>query len=325
MQKKKIVPFTLLLLYLIMMIPLLAGNALAGERFDFAKTREFIKEMEGRPDFPVSTVLAYDYVYSLRTIGETIQPDRKKSIIAYLRGIQQKDGGFAADRTAKAGSALFTDIALETLAYLDSPGALNTQAAKKFILSLKNRDGGFGFSAASRESTIATTYYAVKVLASLNALSAVDKEKAVQFIKTFERNDTGGFGYVKGQGASNAKTTYMAVYTLNSVRMLDAATTKNALRFLETTPCGKKSSKKEIPELNEVSYAVQTAKLLKSGDSMDQERIMTFLNRLYISVNGGFGPIEGYGSTPDSTTTALRILAETGTLKTAVPGLLGMR
>lgn len=35
----------------------------------------------------------------------------------------------------------------------------------------------------------------------------------------------------------------------------------------------------------------------------------------YIEVNGGFGPLEGYGSTPDSTTAALRILAETGKLK----------
>ncbi len=317
--------FTLFVLLFIFTVLLLTGNASAGEKFDFTKTRDFIKEMEGRPDFPVSTVLAYDYVYSLRTIGETIQPDRKRSVIAYLRGVQQKDGGFAADRTGKAGSSLFTDIALETLAYLESPRELNTEAAKNFILSLKNRDGGFGFSAASRESTIATTYYAVKVLVALNALSLQDTTKTAQFIKAFERNDTGGFGYVKGQGASNAKTTYMAVYTLKSMQQLDEMTAKNTLRFLESTPCGKRSSKKEMPELGEVSYAVQTAKLLKSKDSMDRARIMSFLNRLYIPLNGGFGPIEGYGSTPDSTTTALRILAETGTIKAGGPGLIGMR
>src|SRR5574337_293389 len=315
----------LTLLLLLFMIPLVSAGAFAAEKFDFNKTREFVKEMEGRPDFPVSTVLAYDYVYSLSALGETIHPDRKKSIIAYLQARQQKDGGFAADKTGKAGSALFTDIALDTIAYLDSSGAVNANAVKKFLLSLKNRDGGFGFSAASRESTVATTYYAVKILDSINALSSVDKVKTARFIKSFEMKDTGGFKYVRGTGAPNAKTTFMAVYTLNAVTMLDEATRKNALGFLETTPCGKRSPKKEMPELNEVSYALQTAKLLKSEDSLDSERIMAFLGRLYIPVNGGFGPIEGYGSTPDSTTAALRILAETGKIKTVKPKLLVAR
>ena len=286
--------------------------------FEFKKTREFIKEMETRPDFPVSTGLAYDYVYSLRALGATIQPTRKKSIITYLQQTQQNEGGFAADKTNKVGSLLFTDIAIDTLAYLDSAGAPDTEKTKKFIIALKNPDGGFGFSSASRQSTIATTYYAVKILASLNALSSVDKAKTTGFIKGFERKDTGGFGYVKGKGSATAKTTYMALYTLNALGTLDEATRKNSLRFLEGAPCGKKSQKKEMPELNEVSYTLQAAKVLKSKDAIDVKRVADFLKRIYIPVNGGFGPLEGYGSTPDSTTTAVRILAEIGRIKAPV-------
>ncbi len=319
---RKISRFTsTLLLLLLAIVASFASDAFAMEKadaknFDFAKTREFFQDMESRPDFPVSTVLAYDYVYSLRALGETIEPARKKSIIKYLQEAQQKDGGFIGGKANNDASALFTDIALDTLAYLDNPGALDTEAAKKFILSLKNSDGGFGFCSASRESTMATTYFAVKILGSLNALSSVDKAKTASFIKGFERKETGGFGYMKGNGVAAAKITYMAVYALNELGMLDETTRKNSLRFLEATPCGTKSSNDDTPDLNELSYALQAAKVLTSKNAMDDKKVLTFLGKIYIPVNGGFGPLEGYGSTPDSTSTALRILVEIGKLKT---------
>jgi hypothetical protein len=323
MIMRKITTTALTLLLLI--APLFAANASAGEHFDFAKTREFIGEMEGRPDFPVSLILANDYACSLRALGEAIRPDREKSIVAYLQSIQQKDGSFAGDRIGRKGSALFTDIALGTLDCLDTSGSVKNDAAKKFILSLKNSDGGFGFSRASRESSLATTYYAVRILSSMSALSSVDKARTAQYIKKFERKNTGGFGSAQGPGVSTARDGYMAVYALYALDLLDDATRKNTVRFLETAAFGKQSFKKEMPELNEALFAIRTARLLNSEDSMDRARIMKLLNRLYIPVNGGFGPIEGYGSTPDSTATALRILAETGALKGDAPGSLGMR
>jgi prenyltransferase beta subunit len=286
--------------------------------FEFKKTKEFIREMETRPDFPVSVPLAYDYVYSLRAMGDTIQPARKKSIIEYLRWSQQDDGGFIGDKSNKTSSALFTDTALETLSYLERPGAAETEKAKKFVLSLKNPDGGFGFSSLSRESTLATTYYAVKILASAKSLGSVDKARTAGLIKGFEKKETGGFGYEKGKGNATAKATYMALYTLNALGMLDNATKNHSLRYLESLPCGKHGGK-ERTELNELAFAVQGAKLLKAKDAIDAKKVTAFLKAIYIPVNGGFAPLEGYGSTPDSTTTALRIFAETEKLKTPAP------
>ncbi len=60
---------------------------------------------------------------------------------------------------------------------------------------------------------------------------------------------------------------------------------------------------------------MQAAKVLTSKDALDGKKVLTFMGKIYISVNGGFGSLEGYGSTPDSTTTALRILVEIGKLK----------
>ncbi len=314
-----------LFLFFLITVPLFSGDVFGadkakGKEIDLSKTAAYIKEMENRPDFPVSIVLANDYVYSLKALGETIQPARKKSILAYLKGAQQKDGGFINTKADQSSTSLFTEIALETLAYLDSPGEMDIEAAKKFILSLKNPDGGFGFSAASRESTIATTYYAVKIFASLNALSSVDKAKTAEFMKGFERKDTGGFGYSKGTGIATAKATYMAVYPLSELGMLDTATRKNSIRFLEVTPCGIKSSKREMPDLNEVYYALAGAKVLKSKESMDVKRVMLFLSRLHFPENGSFGAAESYPPSPDATTTTLRILTETGKIKALLPG-----
>ncbi len=70
-----------------------------------------------------------------------------------------------------------------------------------------------------------------------------------------------------------------------------------------------------MPDLNEQLYAILALKELKAAGKIDKKFAMAFLKRIYIKVNGGFGPLEGYGSTPDSTTTGLRILAEIGKLK----------
>ncbi|HEY6872142.1 MAG TPA: hypothetical protein VI298_05360, partial [Geobacteraceae bacterium] len=107
--------------------------------------------------------------------------------------------------------------------------------------------------------------------------------------------------------------TYLAAFALNTLGALDDGTRKNAVRFLATTPYAGKS--KERPDLDEQLFAVRALKELKAANKIDRKEAMAFLNRIYIKVNGGFGPLEGYGSTPDSTATGLRILAELGKLK----------
>ena len=91
--------------------------------FDFAKTGAFMREMETRPDFPVSMVLANDYVYSLLALGDEISPARKSAVANYIKGAQQKNGGFVPDKATKSAALLYTNIALETLGYLNAMNA----------------------------------------------------------------------------------------------------------------------------------------------------------------------------------------------------------
>jgi prenyltransferase beta subunit len=305
---------------------LCAGSAFAKEKpgakgkgsdFDFAKTSAFMKEMEFRPDFPVAMVLANDYVYSLISLGQKIEPARKTTVISYLKNAQQKNGGFVSDKSNKSASLLNTDIAVETLGYLNAMTAVDIVRIKAFVASVKNTDGGFGFSQESKKSSLATTFYAVHTLKAIGGLDQVDKAKTAAYVKAFGKKE-GGFGSVKGTGVADARNTYMAVYVLNVLGALDAGTEKNAVQFLATTPyAGKKT--RELPELNEQLYAIMALKELKESSRIDKQEAVAFLKRIYIKVNGGFGPLAGYGSTPDSTTTALRILAEIGKLKAPIP------
>ena len=296
-----------------------AGSALAKEKkkpagdFDYAKTGAFMREMESRPDFPVAIVLANDYVYSLRALGSKIDTSHQNAIIALIKSLQQSNGGFVADKANKSASILYTDSALDTLGLLNATNSIDTARVKSFAASLKNPDGGFGFSPESKKSSLATTYFAVRVLKATGGLDLVDKAKTAAYVKEFEKKE-GGFGSVKGAGVADARNTYMAAYVLNTLGQLDDASRKNAVKFLGTTPYGG-SKAKAMPDLNEQLYAVRALKELKATDRIDRKYAMAFMNRLYIKVNGGFGPLEGYGSTPDSTATGLRILAELDKLK----------
>jgi len=205
---------------------------------------------------------------------------------------------------------------------LNAMNAVDTARVKSFAASLKNPDGGFGFSPESKKSTLATTYFAVRVLKATGGLDLVDKAKTAAYVKEFEKKE-GGFGSVKGAGVADARNTYMvadarntymAAYVLNTLGQLDDASRKNAVKFLGTTPYGGNRAK-AMPDLNEQLYAIRALKELKATDRIDRKYTMAFMNRLYIKVNGGFGPLEGYGSTPDSTATGLRVLAELDKLK----------
>jgi prenyltransferase beta subunit len=297
-----------------------AGSALAKEKakvkggdFDFTKTSAFMREMETRPDFPVAMVLANDYVYSLFALGAKIDAGRQHAVIACIQSLQQKDGGFVADKAIKSASILYTDSALETLGLLNVPKAIDAARVKMFVAGLKNPDGGFGFSQESKRSSLATTYFAVHVLKGINGLDLVDKAKTAAYVKGYEKKD-GGFGAVKGAGIADARNTYMAAYVLNTLGMLDNTSGKKAVKFLGTTPYGG-SKAKAMPDLNEQYFAIKALKELNAADKIDRKFATAFMKRLYIEVNGGFGPLEGYGSTPDSTATGLRVLAELDKLK----------
>ena len=141
----------------------------------------------------------------------------------------------------------------------------------------------------------------------------IEKAKTVEYVKGFEKKD-GGFGMKNGSGVASPQYTYMAAYILNTLGSLDTTTRNNAIKFIATTPYGG-SKPKDMPDLNEQLYAIRALKELKAPEKIDRKYAMAFMKRLYIKVNGGFGPLEGYGSTPDSTTVGLQVLAELDKLK----------
>lgn len=284
--------------------------------FDFKKTSAYNHELDARPDFPVSIGFARNYVYSVLALGEKIDPKNKEKILDFTRKIQRQDGGFSIDIVTKESNILYTDITLQALSYLGAINSIDVGKVKSYMSSLQKPDGGFSFDAKSKESSFQTTYLAVHVLSYINGLDIVDKAKTAAYIKGFERKGTGGYNYVKGTGAPSVTNTYMAVYTLKTLGMLDDKTKANAIKFLSSTPYVAKKSKYEITQtLEEEAYALRTLKMLGAENRINKERAVSFIKSFYIPVNGGFGPIHGYGTAPDPTYFGIQGLAELGVLK----------
>jgi prenyltransferase beta subunit len=289
-------------------------------QFDFKKTSQYFHDsFDKRPDFPVSIVQMNDYVYSLTALGEAIDAKLKKRMITFARKLQQPDGGFAVDTANNASSSLYTDYALETLAYLGSLGSIDIAKAKSYLSSLRQPDGGFSFDTRKKESALATTYYAVHALSLINGLTMIDKPKTAEFIKRFEKKDTGGFSYVKGTGISTAKDTYMAVYVLKTLAMIDDGIKKRSMKFLTSTPYVGNFKKTSVTlTLDEEAYTLSALRILESVSIVNKEKVVLFLKTFYVSDNGGFAAIEGFDSAPDPTCTAMRSLVELGMLKRPV-------
>lgn len=305
----------ILLLALLTLLCMGVTGALAKD-FDFKKTEAFVREIETRPDFPVVTVFARNYVYSIVSLGGKIDDKKKQAIESFIKSNQKIDGGFGNDKHDKESSILYTDYALGAFSLVNLPPSTDLARAKTFILSLRNADGGFAFSAKEKESSLVNTYMAIHSLGLLDSLSLVDAAKTAAFIKGFQLKD-GGFSYVKGTGVATAKHTYMAVYALKALGKLDDATRSTALKYLNSSPYGKESTSKadSLHMLEEMDATIDALKLLGAKDKIDKKKAQKILKQLYISVNGGFGPLPGYGSTPDSTFLGLHILTGMGSLK----------
>jgi prenyltransferase beta subunit len=284
--------------------------------FDFKKTSAYIHEMDTRPDFPVSVILARNYVYSVPAIGETIDPKLMQKTINFVKNLQRPDGGFSVDFPTSETSSQNTDFALEVLSYLGAVNAFDAGKVESYLSSLKNPDGGFSFNAKTKSSSLQATYDAVHALSYLNGLDIVDKTQTAAYIKGFEKKDTGGFNYVKGVGTPTVTSTYMAVFTLKALGMLDDKTKMNAIKFLSTTPYMGKKMKYDINQtLQEQAFAIITLKMLRAEKRINKAGAVEFIKGFYIPINGGFGPIHGYGSAPDPTYFGIQSLAELGVLK----------
>lgn len=285
--------------------------------FDFKKTSAYTHELlDTRPDFPVSLIFARNYVYSVLALGETINPALKQRTIDFIKGVQRSDGGFSIDTQAKDTTSQNTDVALEVLSCLGAINAVDAGKVKSYLKSLKEPDGGFRSDAKTKGSTLEATYNAMHALTYVNGLDIVDKAKTAAYIQGFEKRDTGGFNYVRGTGAPNVTNTYMAVFSLNALGMLDDKTKMNVLKFLNATPYTGKKMKYDMNQtLQEQAYAIKTMKMLGADKKINKAGVIEFVKSFYIPVNGGFGPIHGYGTAPDPTYYGIQTLAELGTLK----------
>lgn len=285
-------------------------------KFDFKKTSALTHEIDSRPDFPVSLLLARDYVYSVLALGETMDPKLKQKTIDYVKNLQRLDGGFSVDFPTPDTSSQNTDFALEVLSYLDAVNAVNTGKVKSYLSTLKEPDGGFRFDSKTKGSSFSATYNAVHALSYINGLDLVDKAKTAAYIKEFEKKDTGGFNYVKGTGPANVTNTYMAVFMLKAIGLLDDETKTKAIKYLMTTPyLGKPVVYTINHTLQDQTYVIITLKMLGAEKKINKAGVVEFIKGFYIEPNGGFSPIQGYGSAPDPTYFGIQGLAELGVLK----------
>jgi prenyltransferase beta subunit len=284
--------------------------------FDFKKTSAYTHELDERPDFPVSLIIARNYVYSVLALGEKMDPKLKQKTINFVKGLQRPDGGFSVDVPTSETSSQNTDFALEVLSYLGAVNVVDAGKVKSYLTLLKEPDGGFSFDAKKKGSSLQTTYSAVHALSIINGLDIVDKAKTAAYIKGFERKESGGFNYVKGVGTPNVTNTYMAVFTLKALGMLDDETKMSAIKFLISTPYVGKPAKYDVNQtLEEQAYAIETLKMLGAEKRINKKGAVEFIKSFYIPVNGGFGPIHGYGTAPDPTYFGIRSVAELGVLK----------
>ena len=242
----------------------------------------------------------------------------REKLIGFIKKLQKSDGGFSVTPALRATSALYTDYALDALSYLHAADEVDTAHIKSYLSALKGADGGFRFDGNMKDSSLQATYYAVHDLFLIGALDVVDKPATIAFIKKYEKKDAGGFSFAPVAGEPDIKSTYMAVYTLKTLGLLDEATKRNAVRFLLSTPyVGMPTAYEVTQKLEDACYAIMALKLLGAERSINKKRLEAFINSFYISANGGFAPLRGYGAAPDPTYFGLRCLVELGALKMA--------
>ena len=66
---------------------------------------------------------------------------------------------------------------------------------------------------------------------------------------------------------------------------------------------------------NAIQVLATIKRLLEAEKTIKKEGAVSFIKGFYIPVNGGFGPIHGYGTAPDPTYFGIQGLAELGILK----------
>lgn len=293
------------------------GGGEKAVQYDFAKTRHLLAEWAGRERFPDTVTLAYYYVYSQLALGEKVSKEVKEKIIAALRSCQRQDGGLGANpKVALSSTVMDTYYTYKTLKLLNALDVIDWKRAGAFLKARAGKDGGFSNKPGDKESNVVSTCWAVEVLAATKQLDPAVAEKARAYLLSFKEKGR-GFSMIKGK-PSSPKATGLCVRALALLKGLSPEIKKEVASYLKTTRYsglikGKKYS--TYPYVEHLYYVLDAMKLVGGLDEFDQKAILDFLHRLYIPVNGGFGPRPGLGTTPPSTCHALKCLALLGKLK----------
>ena len=293
------------------------------KKIDLKMTADYFKGWEGREKFPDSVTFAYYYAYSLSALDEKITPEIKVKIIDFIKRCQMENGGFTSEPSySNDANIIFTYYALKSLAFFDSLDAINKEKAKGFVLGLYQGDGGFIAQDKKGESaSLAMTSYGVQSLQMLGALDKLDKQKTIQFINGNISKDGKGFSMVPKGGAS-PHAANIAVKALGILGGLTDSTKGAVVDYLKSTRYSGLIRDKQYsarPHLKAMAETIEAFTLLSALDQANTSRMLDFVESLYVSENGGFGPQPGLGTTPPSTYYGMVCLVELGKLPSLLP------
>jgi prenyltransferase beta subunit len=153
---------------------------------------------------PIGLVLS---ILSASAFAES--PDRTKETVAYLRKLQTKEGGFAADASKAQPGLRATSSALRALKYFGGE-VPDRAAAARFVESCHNREsGGFADSPGGKPD-VATTAVGAMALAELNLPKKPYEEGILHYLgantRSFEEIRIAAAGVeALGQGPPEAR------------------------------------------------------------------------------------------------------------------------
>ncbi len=284
---------------------------------DLQVTGQTVHQWRTRPSFPESLTFAYYHVYMAGALKQEISPQVQQKIIEYIISCQQPNGGFApAPKHTKTASVIYSYFALKTLDMLKQKKAINSKAAKNFLLARVQKDGGFAATAREGErANLATSYYGIEALSLLGAIDSLDKTQVVSFVQSY-REKGRGFSRIEGS-ISIPKATYMGIRSFKNLGVLTDSISSEIVAYLKTSRySGKIKDKKYrlLPNIEAMAYTLDGFAELSAMPQVDEDKVHEFIRSLYIPDNGGFGPKPGLGTTPPSTYYAILSLVRLGGL-----------
>lgn len=283
---------------------------------DLEKTAAYLAEWTSRDNFPDTATFAYYSAYCYRALRRPMPAAAAAKAVGFLKRSQAASGGFASQpKWDPKPSLLWTAHALKALALLGKLGAVDAAKAAAFVRAQAMPDGGFRMEAGEKESSLAATHFALESLAILGRIQTVDRARTRAFIERFAA-EGGGFSMTLPPRGSLPRATYFGIAALSRLGAIKPAIKSGAVAYLKSTPYSGlvTAQPPPYPETEELAYALAALRLLGALEEIRLPPVEGFLAARFVPENGGFGPQDGYGSTPPSTYAALEAMVSLGRL-----------